>query len=160
MNSISVEEIQQYQKLWADSLLEVGRFHQQGKNFEQRAQQMVDSLYDFSSGTVMFKPTKASEVPFRETRAKALSYFTGQNGACQEDRGFALSGWTDVKFENHQVVTEGPLAWAMGEYFFTDPKGEVTRVEYTFGYKMGEDQKLRIFLHHSSLPYQGEACSH
>merc|ERR1712146_474929 len=37
-----------------------------------------------------------------------------------------------------------------------------TKVEYTFGYKKDEDDQLRIFLHHSSVPFDpnsGEAAS-
>ena len=30
------------------------------------------------------------------------------------------------------------------------------KVEYTFGYKRNEDGKVRIYLHHSSLPYPGK----
>ena len=47
-----------------------------------------------------------------------------------------------------------PTATAMGYYIFTDAttKTEV-RVEYTFGYKRCSDGKVRIYLHHSSVPY-------
>ena len=41
----------------------------------------------------------------------------------------------------------------MGNYFFTGPDGSDTKVEYTFGYVRGDDGKLKINLHHSSLPY-------
>ena len=40
----------------------------------------------------------------------------------------------------------------MGNYFFTDFKGEKTKVEYSFVYKRVDDS-LKIILHHSSLPY-------
>ena len=34
------------------------------------------------------------------------------------------------------------------------------QVEYTFGYKKNDDGKVRIFLHHSSVPYcAGEAAA-
>ena len=35
-------------------------------------------------------------------------------------------------------------------------KRQESKVEYTFGYKRCGDGKVRIFLHHSSLPYQRE----
>merc|ERR1719310_82838 len=42
----------------------------------------------------------------------------------------------------------------MGSYDFTcATTGDVTTVEYTFGYKRCEDGKVRICLHHSSVPY-------
>ncbi|MGB0165204.1 MAG: phosphoribosyl-AMP cyclohydrolase, partial [Candidatus Thalassarchaeaceae archaeon] len=37
-------------------------------------------------------------------------------------------------------------------YFFTGPDGSETKVEYTFGYILGDDGRLRIQLHHSSMP--------
>merc|ERR1711988_1450961 len=43
---------------------------------------------------------------------------------------------------------------AMGNYYFTDATaGDVTQVEYTFGYERCNDDKVRIFLHHSSVPF-------
>ena len=42
---------------------------------------------------------------------------------------------------------------AMGNYYFTGPDGKETKVEYTFGYIIGKDGKLKINLHHSSLPF-------
>jgi hypothetical protein len=42
----------------------------------------------------------------------------------------------------------------MGNYFFTELSGDVTKVEYSFGYTRGPGGELRIHLHHSSLPYQ------
>merc|ERR1719261_980403 len=46
------------------------------------------------------------------------------------------------------------MALAMGNYYFTcATTGSVTKVEYTFGYKKCLDGKVRIFLHHSSVPY-------
>ena len=34
-----------------------------------------------------------------------------------------------------------------------------SKVEYTFGYKRCGDGKLRIFLHHSSVPYAAAAAA-
>ena len=36
----------------------------------------------------------------------------------------------------------------------TNKDGVVTTVDKTFGYKKASDGKVRIVLHHSSLPYQ------
>ena len=42
----------------------------------------------------------------------------------------------------------------MGNYEFTSAAdGSVAKVEYTFGYMRCGDGKVRIFLHHSSVPY-------
>merc|ERR1712048_1150492 len=42
-----------------------------------------------------------------------------------------------------------------GNYYFTcATTGEKSKVEYTFGYQRCGDGKVRIFLHHSSVPYK------
>ena len=52
------------------------------------------------------------------------------------------------------------VALAMGTYEFTcATTGEVSSVEYTFGYKRCPDGKVRICLHHSSIPYGGGAAA-
>merc|ERR1719238_1880818 len=74
-----------------------------------------------------------------------------------EDAGFAINGgrgWSNVVFNNHKIDLNGPTAQAMGDYVFTDAtSGDEVRVEYTFGYKRNDDGKVRIYLHHSSVPY-------
>ena len=94
---------------------------------------------------------------------EALSYFVGgdnvEDGYC-EDGGFAINGgkgWTKVKMVNHRIDLNGPVAIAMGEYFFWEtPSSKEEKVEYTFGYKRNDDGKARIFLHHSSKPFSLE----
>merc|ERR1711879_244150 len=52
----------------------------------------------------------------------------------------------------------GDIAFAMGNYYFTcATTGEKAQVEYTFGYQLCDDGKVRIFLHHSSVPYKAIA---
>ena len=63
-------------------------------------------------------------------------------------------GWKSVTFRNHQISLNGDTAQAMGDYVFVDAtSGDNVRVEYTFGYKRNDDGKVRIYLHHSSVPY-------
>ena len=58
------------------------------------------------------------------------------------------------RFDNHKVDLNGNVAIAMGNYYFTSAAdGSKTKVEYTFGYKKTQDGKVRIFLHHSSVPF-------
>ena len=70
----------------------------------------------------------------------------------EEDKGFAIKPWTNVRFENEEVIINGNQAIAMGNYFFTTVEGEEVKVEYSFGYTHVDDELL-INLHHSSLPY-------
>ena len=111
---------------------------------------------------MLFKPTKSTKNPFRPTGEEAMSYFVGAEAmnAPQfegEDAGFAINGgkgWKSVTFRNHQIELVGGAAIAMGDYIFVDAtSGDEVRVEYTFGYKRNDDGKVRIFLHHSSVPY-------
>merc|ERR1711988_1907619 len=79
-------------------------------------------------------------------------------GDFPEDHGFALGpdgvGWKKVIFDNNKVDFNGATAQAMGEYYFYSASDDsFAKVEYTFGYKRNEDGKVRIYLHHSSLPY-------
>ena len=111
---------------------------------------------------VLFKPTKARTYPFRPTPEEAMSYFVGGKnftGGYDEDGGFAINGgegWGEVVFTNHAIDVTGPAAITMGTYHFTNATtGAVVKVEYTFGYKRcAADGKPRIFLHHSSVPYE------
>ena len=89
-----------------------------------------------------------------------MSYFVGHKAVKdghKEDGGFAINGgkgWADVVFDNHQIEVNGNTAIAMGNYYFTScADGSKTKVEYTFGYKKNADGNVRIFLHHSSVPF-------
>merc|ERR1739844_677782 len=120
----------------------------------------ASELYSYGLSSVLFKPTKARSAQFRPTAEDAMSYFVGHReveGGHTEDAGFAINGgkgWSDVVFNNHQIELIGEVASAMGNYYFTSARdGSVTSVEYTFGYEKTHDGKLRIFLHHSSVPY-------
>ena len=42
----------------------------------------------------------------------------------------------------------------MGHYYFKDDGEEELKVEYSFGYKKMDDSRLKIDLHHSSLPFK------
>merc|ERR1712014_153018 len=66
-----------------------------------------------------------------------------------------MGGWTAVRFENTEVITSGPRAMAMGNYYFTNQDG-VAKVEYTFGYFLDSNKTLRINAHHSALPYPSQ----
>lgn len=151
---ITEQEVQTAQQAWADGLVAIGKLHQEGGDVKTAASQLLDQLYGYAEGDVLFKPTKAAEDEFRGSKDEALSYFV--KGQEAEDHGFALQPWSKVRFVNDQTVIHTDTAEAMGNYFFTDAKtGEETKVDYTFGYKRAKsDGHLVIFLHHSSLPYE------
>merc|ERR1712176_993041 len=83
---------------------------------------------------------------------KVLSYFVA-TGHVKEDKGFAIKGWENVRFENDNIITVGNVGMAMGNYFFTDPNDVEAKVEYSFGYILDDMGEVRIHLPHSSMPY-------
>lgn len=150
-HAITTEEVEAAQKEWGEGIIAISAAYTDGDDYEERAREHLDTLYNYDNGTVLFKPTLAVEDQFRGTYDEALSYFV--TGMRAEDTGFAIKGWTDVRFENEGIITDDDNAMAMGNYYFTGPDGSVTKVEYTFGYVRDDDGDLRINVHHSSVPY-------
>ncbi|MCP4177096.1 MAG: hypothetical protein GY756_04945 [bacterium] len=150
---ITKTEIIQAQNKWGKDLVSIGEAYTQDKNYKKLASELVNNLYDYQAGEVLFKPTKASKISFRKTKEGAVSYFVGHNKNYPEDKGFALEPWTKVKFINTGIYIHNNMAMAMGEYFFTPTTGKPVKVEYTFGYIKNKNGKVKIVLHHSSLPY-------
>ena len=144
--------ILEYQNKWANGIIEIGKTKNDFEESSSITTKFINELYDFQNGNVQFKPTKASINQFRNDFESALSYFIGNNPSFSEDSGFALNPWINVEFKNESINIYGDIGMAMGNYFFTDPKGSRLKVEYTFGYKLSNG-KLVIDLHHSSLPY-------
>merc|ERR1712050_395225 len=159
---ISIEEVEAAQQLWADSIASISKVYLDGGDYVAAAGEAAGKLYGYGKSDVLFKPTKATAHPFRPTGEDAMSYFVGAEAMSNdkfkgEDAGFAINGgkgWKSVVFRNHKVDLNGPTAQAMGDYIFTDAtSGDEVRVEYTFGYKRCDDGNVRIYLHHSSVPY-------
>ena len=150
---ITIDDIENIQKEWGDSLVKLGSLKLDREACNNEADSLINRLYGYKNGTVLFKPTKAKDTQFRLTFEGAKSYFIGKNSSFIEDKGFALQPWTSVMFENASVVLNENSAIAMGNYFFTEISGNVVKVEYTFGYFLDENNHLKINLHHSSLPY-------
>lgn len=148
---ISEQAVIDAQTAWGEGIVAIAAIHGDGGDFKTRATEHIETLYAYGEADVMFKPTLAAEDQFRETFDEALSYFIGTEGS--EDSGFAIKGWTNVRWENNGIFTNDNSAMAMGNYFFTGPDGNETKVEYTFGYVVDDAGELKINLHHSSLPY-------
>ena len=153
MNTMNRELIEAAQKAWGDGIVRIAAAHKAGDDYVQVARNHIETLYSYGLTPVLFKPTLAAEQQFRSTFEGALSYFVASNNVCPEDKGFAIKGWTAVRFENVDVITEGKVGMAMGNYFFTTPEGDEVKVEYSFGYVLDASGAVRINLHHSSMPY-------
>ena len=150
---ITEDLIHEAQKKWGDGIVKIGSLKNNVSECVKYTTSFLNEMYDFKNNNVLFKPTKASVEQFRPTFKMALSYFLGgDNSFCNEDQGFAMKPWVKVNFENSGFLIDENRAIAMGNYFFTDKKGNATKVEFTFGYKL-VNSNLFIDLHHSSLPF-------
>ena len=150
---ITKEQVIEAQNVWGAGVVKIGSLKDFRSECESFTSEFLDKLYSFENGPVLFKPTKCADEQFRPTKSEAKSYFiAGDDRACNEDKGFAINPWTKVRFENSNLILEENRAIAMGNYFFTDLDGNEAKVEYTFGYKLNNEQ-LKIDLHHSSFPY-------
>ena len=150
---ITEQEVLLAQKNWGNALIKIGKCYTKGKDYKKAAKNLINDLYAYQSGQVLFKPTKTSDIKFRSTKEGALSYFIGNNKKFPEDKGFALQPWVNVRFKNEGIYINNNTAMAMGKYYFIPLKGKTVAVEYTFGYIKEKDKPLKIVLHHSSLPY-------
>lgn len=148
------DDVLEIQNEWGSGVVRIGELHAMGADYKAYTEEFVKNFYAFGETKVLFKPTKAKDTQFRDKVETAISYFSAHNGACSEDKGFALMPWTKVSFENNQILIDGDKAFAIGNYYFECEEGPV-KVEYTFGYKKCADGQIKIFIHHSSLPFSG-----
>jgi len=156
--TITETQVNAAQQAWCNALVRIGKVYQDGGDYKTVASQLIDELYDYKDGKVFFKPTKAfGKNTFRPTKEGALSYFVGGNPSFPEDKGFALEPWVKVRYDNNAapngIQIHGDIAITMGNVYFTNSKGEETKVDKTFVFRRGRDRKLRLCVHHSSLPY-------
>ena len=153
---ITIVEVEAAQKAWSNALVAIStEYDSNGKAAATRiAERAIDTAYGYNMGPVLFKPTlAAAPTTFRTTREGALSYFVGGNPKYPGDSGFALKHWRSYKIDNAAILITGNSAISMGNVALTDSKGNVTVVDKTFGFVRDGEGKLRIVLHHSSLPY-------
>ncbi len=144
------------QKAWGGALVAISTtYEMKGKEAAKAlAAKVIDEAYGYQFGPVLFKPT-LTVVPqtFRTTRAGALAYFVGGDPAFPMDKGFALKGWRKVDIKNAAIFISGNTATTMGNVSFTDKDSKITTVDKTWQFLKDDNGKLRIILHHSSLPY-------
>lgn len=154
---LTQQEVLAAQKAWGDALVQISTTHDNMGVAAARetAARVIDSAYGYATTPVLFKPTlTVAPQTFRTTRDGAMAYFVGGDPNFPKDGGFALKGWRSYQIENAAVFIDGDVALTMGNVRLTDRNGAVTVVDKTWGFQRGDDGKLRIVLHHSSLPYQ------
>ncbi|MEM6397166.1 MAG: phosphoribosyl-AMP cyclohydrolase [Bacteroidota bacterium] len=151
---ITEAEVVAAQQEWGEGIVKIGKAFSDGGDYSQVAADHIQNLYGYDLSSVLFKPTLASVDQFRGSFDAALSYFVGGNDTYPEDKGFAIAPYTNVRWENDGIINNScNMAIAMGNYYFTTLEGNEVKVEYTLGYVKDINEKLRIVVHKSAIPY-------
>ena len=145
---MSSNQIEHFLNSWKDGVIEIGRIHLEEGDYEKSAELFVSTHYAFDSEEVLFKPTFTKEVIFRNSKDLALSYFIG--GEVDEDKGFALKPWEEIRLEELNIIEQDNLMVAMGTLNFKPLNlKENTLIAFTF-LLIDTDGSLKIKVHHSS----------
>ncbi len=156
--AVTETEVLAAQRAWCDALVSISKTGEtQGQAAAKAlAEKVIDAAYGYQMGAVLFKPTlTVAPQTFRTTRAGALAYFVGGDQAFPKDTGFALKGWTKCEIANSAIFIAGDSATTMGNVSITGKDGKVTTVDKTWKFVKDDAGKLRIVVHHSSLPFSG-----
>ena len=139
---------------WCSALIQIGEAKGKGGDYKKAASDIIDAAYNYQNGIVLFKPTLTTgDQVFRMDKEGALAYFIGGNAKYAGDTGFALKGWKKCESKPRGIILTGDTALSMGNVHFWDKDGKETVVDKTWGYKIDDKGRMRIVLHHSSLPY-------
>lgn len=156
--SITIQEVNDAQQAWCDSLIRISRTYASGGDYKTVATKVLSNQYNFDNGPVLFKPTLTfGDQTFRLDKEGAAAYFIGGNPKYPNDTGFALKPWVSCRYTNAGgnagVVIDGNYAFTMGNVIITDSSKVETVVDKFFAFRRGNDGKLRIVVHKSALPF-------
>ena len=142
---------------WGKELIAISTTYEE-EGIEQAtsiASEMLDRIYGFEFGPILFKPTlSGGDQTFRTTKQGALSYFVGHDPHYPADTGFGIKFWREVKLETSAIMIEGTVAMWMGWVIFTDKERNMVKVDKSLCFRRTQSGELKIVLHHSSLPYE------
>lgn len=157
LKCITEQEVVAAQEAWGQGIVNIGKVYSEGGDYREAAADHISRFYAYDQSLVLFKPTLASIEQFRPSFDGALSYFVGGNPSYPEDKGFAITPWSDVRWQNAGITNNVcHMAVAMGNYFFTPANGgDEVKVEYTIGYIRDGQGELRMTVHKSTIPYNG-----
>ena len=154
---ITLGELEEAQIAWGAGLVGISTAYANGEDYVSVAVAVLEDLYGYNYGPVLFKPTIASDVPFRFDWDGAASYFIGTSAPVsipEDGTGFATNAWTAVNFQNDwEFIINGETAIGMGTVVLTDGNGEEVRVEKSMGWFRDPNGDIRLQLHHSSVPF-------
>jgi len=162
-NIVTYDEVNAAQQAWCDALVKIGQLHKDGGDYKAFAEKVLGDAYNYDYGKVFFKPTLAyGEQTFRPTKKGALAYFIGGDPEYPNDKGFALAPWVKARYDNlgkdnQGIQIYGSVAITMGNVWVTDKSGKEVMVDKTFVFKKGADDKLRLIVHKSALPFSPDS---
>ena len=70
------EDIIKAQKSWSDGIIKMGEISKHRESLETYASNFIDRIYNFDE-QVLFKPTKAKDIQFRNNKTSPISQFIG-----------------------------------------------------------------------------------
>lgn len=153
--NITEQMVVDAQNAWGKGLVKISETHASGGDYRATASEIIDAAYNYQNGAVLFKPTLTTgDQTFRLDKEGAMAYFVGGNDKFKDDSGFALKGWRRFEIKNKGIILDGDVAISMGNVHLFDKDGKETIVDKTWGWKLDDNGRLRIILHHSSLPYR------
>ena len=121
--AITTDDLAAARQAWGEGLVAISKAYEDGGIDAARpaAEGVLDALYGYDLGPVLFKPTLASgEQTFRPTRKGALSYFVGHDDDYPLDGGFGLKGWREMESVTSAEFIEGDVGMWMGWIILTD----------------------------------------
>ena len=140
-------------QLWCDNVIITGKVYTDD-DVKVQANQVLSDNYDYDNGKVLFKPTLTfDKQTFRSTKESALSYFIVNNKNFPNDSGFKLKPWIKVWFTDEDFILDDNLAIVQCNVSLIGANGDQIMVNKSFVFKIWDDGRIRIILHHSSLPF-------
>ena len=158
-NKVSEAEVRKAQADWSRAITRISKIFLDGGDYIAAAGEAAGELYGYGYTNVLFKPTKAKDCQFRRWHPSfvVLRRLQCSGRRYSGRRRFRNQWWQRlvggcVRQPPDQL--ERQRRHCNGKLLFHEHSGcSKTKVEYTFGYQKNSDGRVRIFLHHSSMPF-------
>ena len=155
--TINEGTLDQARRDWGLGILNISEAYESSGIDKARivANEFLDNLYGFEFGPILFKPTlSGGSKTFRPSKEGALSYFIGENPNFPNDTGFGIKYWRKVDSDTSAIFIEENVAMWIGWVTLVNNNGDEVKVDKSWGYRKDDNGRLKIVLHHSSLPYE------
>ncbi len=155
--TINEDTLDQARHDWGLGILNISEAYESSGIGKARivANEFLDNLYGFEFGPILFKPTLSGGCKtFRPSKDGALSYFIGENPNYPNDTGFGIKYWRKVDSDTSAIFIEENVAMWIGWVTLVNNNGDEVKVDKSWGYRKDDNGRLKIVLHHSSLPYE------